>query len=52
MKISLLFVISLAVGSLLSACGGGGGDGANPLPPSANVSPGGIWAGVISDGEA
>lgn len=55
MRISLLFVISLAVGSLLSACGGGGGgggDGANALPPSANVSPGGVWMGVTSDGEA
>ena len=54
MRISLLFVISLAVGTLLSACGGGGdgGDGANPLPPSANVSPGGIWAGIKSGGEA
>ncbi len=45
MRVRLLFVVSLVVGTLLSACddvGGGGG----------NVTPGGIWLSITSDGDA
>ncbi len=35
----------------VSSCGGGGGGGATPPPPPpANVSPGGLWIGVDSNG--
>ncbi len=45
MRVRLLFVVSLVVGTLLSACddvGGGGG----------NVTPGGFWLSASSDGDA
>jgi len=45
MRVRLLFVVSLVVGTLLSACDDGGGGGGN-------MSPGGYWVGETSDGEA
>ncbi len=47
-------LILLFVAILLSACGGGGGSSPPPPPPPppvANVSPGGIWSGVDSNGD-
>ena len=41
MRVRLLFVVSLVVGTLLSACDDGGGG---------NVSPGGSWLSLNSDG--
>jgi len=48
------FARSLCVLSLTAfcvACGGGGSGGGAALSPVVNVSPGGIWVGIDSDGE-
>ena len=45
-------IMMIAVSSCGGGGGGGGGDGATPPPPPpANVSPGGIWIGVDSNGD-
>jgi len=46
MRVRLLFVVSLVVGTLLSACDEGGGSGGG-----GNMSPGGHWVGITSEGE-
>lgn len=47
------FILPCIAVVLLTACGGGGGGGGGttaPTPPVTNVSPGGIWIGVDSNG--
>lgn len=47
MKRTFLFLFLLVI----SACGGGGGGGVVPnQPPVINVSPGGVWSGLDSNG--
>ena len=59
MKAFVRFLSVLNLAAFCVACGGGGGGAAPPPPapppppppPVINVSPGGIWTGIDSDGD-
>ena len=52
MKAFARFLCVLSLTAFCVACGGGGGGAAPTLqPPVVNVSPGGIWTGIDSDGD-
>ena len=51
MKASARFLYILSLTVFCVACGGGGGGATSP-PPIINESPGGIWRGIDSDGDA
>ena len=51
MKAFARFLCVLSLTAICVACGGGGGGAVSSPPPVINVSPGGIWTGIDSDGD-
>ncbi len=52
MKTFARFLSVLSLTAFCVACGGGGGGAVPNPPPVTNASPGGIWAGIDSDGDS